>query len=192
MVGPQFMPGARNFRPGALVVLAANVPLGLICLALAAVELFGGPHVLSLWWALFIPIALIVWIGGGILAGLHHRQRYPRWEPSPVDKWGRPVLRTTELPVAGWCLVLAFACLVLALTGVPAATRGQPDPSVPGCPYRLNVDHGRQFQCVSEREYSHVREATHRLFLGGAAAVCAFQAGLAVYILRRRVPDDHA
>jgi len=30
------------------------------------------------------------------------------------------------------------------------------------------------------------------LFLGGAAAVCAFEAGLAAYILRRRETDDHA
>jgi hypothetical protein len=60
MVVPQFMPGARNLRPGAWVMLAANAPLGLLCLAFVAVELIRGPRALPLWLALLVPISLIV------------------------------------------------------------------------------------------------------------------------------------
>jgi hypothetical protein len=192
MVVPQLVPGGRNLRPGAWVVLAANAPLGVFCLAFVAVELTRGPRALTLWLVLLVPISLIVWIGGGFLASLNYRQLHPSTEPPPLDKWGRPVLRIPELPVARGYLLLAVACVVLAMTGVPEATKGQPDIPGPGCPYPLTGDHGRLHECVSEQEYRRVRAATHRLFLGGAAAVCAFEAGLAVYILRRPETDDHA
>lgn len=172
-------------------MLAANAPLGLICLAIVAVELIRGPRAWPLWLALLIPISLIVWIGGGVLAVVNYRQQHPVTEPPPVDKWGRPVLHVPELPVASGHLLLALACFVLAVTGLPAAMKGQPDLPGPGCPYPLNGDHGRRHECVSEREYRHVWAATHRLFLGGAAAVCAFEAGLAVYILRRRETEEN-
>jgi hypothetical protein len=191
MVVPQFVPDARNFRPGAWVMLAANASLGLFCLAFVAVELVRGPRALSVWMALLVPISLVVWIGGGILANLNYRQLHPFTEPPPVDRWGRPVLRIPQVPVAGGYLLLAVACLLLAMTGVPGATSGQPDVPSPGCPYPIAGDHGRLHECVSEREYRHVRAATHRLFFGGAATVCAVEAGLAVYILRRRETDDH-
>ena len=173
-------------------MVAANAPLGVFYLAIVAVELIRGPRTLPLWMELLVPISLIVWIGGGALAVLNYRQQHPATEPRPVDKWGRPVLRTPELPVAGGYLLLAVACFVLAMTGLPAAMKGEPDPPYPGCPYPLSGDHGQRHECVSEREYRQVRAATHRLFLGGAAAVCAFEAGLAVHILRRRETEDHA
>jgi hypothetical protein len=191
LVVPQFAPGTRNVRPGAWVMLVANALLGLFCLAYIVVELIRGPRALPVWLALLVPISLILWIGGGILARLNYRQLHPSTGPS-VDKWGRPVLRIPELPVARSYLLLTIACVVLAMTGVPASMKGQPDLPSPGCPYPLSGNHGRRHECVSAQEYRRVRAATHRLVLGGAAAVYACEAGLAVYILRRRETDDHA
>ena len=172
-------------------MLAANATLGVICLAFVVVELIRGPQAWPRWLVVLVPISLVVWTGGGILAGVSYRQLHPSTERRPVDKWGRPVLHVPELPVAGGYLLLALACFVVAITSLPAAMKGQPDVPGPGCPFPLTGDHGRRHDCVSEREYRHVWAATHRLVLGGAAAACAFEAGLAVYILRRRETDDH-
>jgi hypothetical protein len=95
--------------------------------------------------------------------------------------------------VATTLIVLAGLGLVAVLTAYPVVSKGGPDGSGPGCPYRLRTR--TETVCVSAAEYDQVRAGQQRVIAGILVAFFSVHMGVALSgVLRRdglgRRPDD--